>query len=165
MNQEKEDEKKDKNEEVNRVGTRLKNFIPNESYFKSIREAMRRGQLLSDSMKYAIESIDTSYLKSMAESVRMLDESIIITMKIMADSIKIPIVSPGIIRTLQELSESQRSTTRIIKNITSVCNAGKFEAYKGIINTGLSGTMRAQNAYIEAIERELKDARAGSSLK
>jgi DNA repair exonuclease SbcCD ATPase subunit len=86
-----------------------------------------------------------------------MEESTKMIMMAMADNMRVPIINPEILGNIDEIAKTYSELNRAVRDISDLTYIGDKEALKNIINIKMEGTMRAQNAYIEALERELRE--------
>lgn len=121
-------------------------------YFATSEILKQQTQLLSETITNMLNSISIKQYEPLAKTIEVLEESTKASMRILTDSIKIPIISPELIKIMQELSQSQAETQENFRYMMRYSDANIEN-----IKTGLNGTIHAQNAYIELLERTLEE--------
>jgi hypothetical protein len=150
-----QDEKKDKDksekktsEEENKTTNKI--ILSVVAYSKAAEATMEIGKIATESMKKMMDSIAMVNASAYLASYKRMQESMNVTMMAIANSIKIPVMNPELVRSINEVARNYSEINSIIGE------AKPYLVRKDNLNTKMEGTMRAQNAYIEALERELK---------
>jgi len=123
---------------------------------KSIEAAMQQGRIFEE-MSKAIGNVGMSSIMSSLRDFKTMEESTKMIMMAMADNMRVPIINPEILGNIDEIAKTYSELNRAVRDISDLTYIGDKEALKNIINIKMEGTMRAQNAYIEALERELRE--------
>jgi hypothetical protein len=150
-----QDEKKDREESEEKTSEKedkaAKTIVLSvAAYSEAAQAAMVIGRVASESVRKMIESLAMANAAAYLESYKVMQESMNNTITAMANSIKIPVMNPELIRSINDVARSY-------SEINSIMGEAKpYLVRQGSLNTKMEGTMRAQNAYIEALERELE---------
>jgi vacuolar-type H+-ATPase subunit I/STV1 len=124
------------------------------SYTKGLEAAVEQIRLFEEHAKKVTEMIDVVSFSSSLENIKKFEESTRITVKVMEDSVKINIINTETSKYLDELKEIYFELNQEIVDIPNVSIVSQG-ALINDMNTKMKETIRAQNAYIESLEKEL----------
>jgi hypothetical protein len=124
------------------------------SYTKGLETAVEQIRLFEDHVKKVMETIDVVSFSSSIENLKKVEESTKETIKVIENSVRFKIINAEISKHLDELKEIYLELNQEIVDIPNVSIVSQ-EALINDIDTKMEGAIRTQNAYIEALEKEL----------
>jgi hypothetical protein len=131
--------------------------IPNQiniTEAKGLGGALSQIKLFDENLKRTLEVIDIASFSSSIESLKKYEELTNVTMKVMDNSIKFNFVDSTVTDYLDELQNVYYDLNQEIADVPNVSILSQ-KALLNDIATKMEGTIRAQNAYIESLEKVL----------
>ena len=111
-------------------------------------------KLFDENLKKTLEVIDVASFSSSLESLKKYEELTSVTMKVIDDSIKFNFVDSNVTDYLNELQNVYYDLNQEIADVPNV----SILSQRALINdiaTKMEGMIRAQNAYIDSLEKVL----------
>jgi hypothetical protein len=131
--------------------------IPNQiniNETKSLGGALSQIKLFDENLKKTLEVIDIASFSSSIESLKKYEELTSVTMKVIDDSVKFNFVDSNVTDYLNELQNMYYDLNQEIADVPNVSILSQ-KALLNDIATKMEETIRAQNAYIESLEKVL----------
>jgi hypothetical protein len=156
-----------KEETIYESNESVKNSIPEEkseiinkgiqldvSYTKGLEGAIEQIRLFEENSKKVMDIIDVVSFSSHIENLKKFEESTIRTMNVMESSARFNIIDQKTLKYLNELKDIYYELNQEIVDIPNVSVVSQGALITDI-DSKMEGAIKAQNAYIESLEREL----------
>jgi len=124
------------------------------SYTKGLEGAIEQIRLFEENAKKVMDVIDVVSFSSHIENLKKFEESTIRTMDVMENSARFNIIDQETLKYLNELKDTYYELNQEIVDIPNVSVVSQGALIKDI-DSKMEGAIKAQNAYIESLKREL----------
>ncbi len=124
------------------------------SYNKGLEAAVEQIRLFEENSKKMIEVIDAVTFSSNLEKLKNYEESTRITLKAMEDSVRFNIMDSETLKHLNEIREIYFELNQEIVDVPNVSIVSQGALINDLA-AKMDGAIRAQDVYIETLEREL----------